>query len=580
MRVTRKQPSLQLPRWRFYFVALALFVLVIALVAHLSRLQVMPGEDRGYEFLQGQGNARTVRTEVISAHRGMISDRHGRPLAVSTPVVSLWMNPSIFNGTDADVSKLASLLELNSSALAKKLARYGEKQFIYLKRHVKPALADQVLALGFAGVGGQREYRRFYPAGEVTSHVVGFTDVDDQGQEGIELSFDEWLTGQQGAKQVLKDLKGRVVEDLSLIREAEPGKDVTLSIDLRLQYLAYKELKKAVTKHRAKSGSVVVLDVTTGEILAMVNQPAYNPNDRSTLDVAALRNRAIIDQFEPGSTMKPLTVLAALETGRYHAGTIINTSPGRIKVGRKTLLDPVNYGEMTVAKVLKKSSQVGITKIALDLEPTHLRETFFRFGVGQATGSGFPGESVGVLPSRERWQPIERATLAFGYGLTTTALQLAQTYSVLANDGVKKPISLLRVDGDVQGDQVAEVDHARDVVKMLSTVTERGGTATRASLLEYKAAGKTGTAHKVGKTGYEEDNYTALFAGMAPADNPRLVSVVIIDEPKAGGYHGGEAAAPVFGGIVGESLRILGVPPERAIEMAEMPAAVNDGALL
>ncbi len=549
-------------RWRFYCVGVALCVLAGSVAWHVASLQVLPGKEKGYEFLQDQGQARTLRTESISAYRGVITDRNGEPLAVSTPVQSIWANPQLLREAPHTLPALAKALDMDLAGLQEKLSRYRDKEFVYLKRHLPPHLGEKVLALNTPGVFAQQEYRRFYPAAEVTAHVVGFTDIDDQGQEGMELAYDEWLTGTAGAKQVLKDLKGHVVKEVQLLRAAQPGKDLRLSLDLRLQYLAYRELKAAVQEQGAKSGSVVVLDTQTGEILAMANQPAYNPNDRANIRSSALRNRAITDQFEPGSTVKPLTVMAALETGRYSPNTRIDTNPGYLRVGKKTLLDPVNYGVIDLTRVLTKSSQVGLSKLALKMDPLVIRDMFFRLGLGQDTGTGFPGESVGILPNHTRWQPIVQANFAFGYGLSLTPLQLAQAYSVIANDGIKRPVSLIKVNDRPVGEPVVSSTHTRRLVNMLKTVAEKGGTGTRAQLPDYPVAGKTGTVHKVSGHGYADDRYISLFAGMAPADKPRLVAVVMINEPSRGKYYGGEVAAPVFAKVVGGALRLLQVPPQ------------------
>ncbi|WP_439136077.1 peptidoglycan D,D-transpeptidase FtsI family protein [Pseudomaricurvus sp.] len=562
--------TVTIARWRFALAVLLLAVLMAALLWHVALLQVVPGEDKGFEFLQGQGDARTVRTEVIPAHRGVITDRKGEPLAVSTPLVSLWANPSELKSDAVEVAALAEALDVSEVGLRKKLERYQHKEFVYLKRNMPPQKAENILANRWSGVYGRTEYQRFYPAGEVTSHLVGFTNIDERGQEGIELAYNDWLSGHSGSKRVLKDRKGRVIKDDGQLKAPEAGKDIHLSIDLRLQYLAYRELKQAVAENQASSGSLVMLDVKTGEVLAMVNQPSYNPNDRTGIKVSALRNRAITDQFEPGSTMKPLTVLAALESGRYHPHTMIDTSPGYIRVGKKTLLDPVNYGVIDLTKVITKSSQVGISKVALDLEPDVVRNMFYRLGFGQGTGVGFPGEGVGVLPSRSRWSDIERANFAFGYGMSATALQLAQAYGVVANYGVKKPVSLLRLSDDKKsdlsadelGDQVVTSQISHDVVDMLKTVMGSTGTARKAQIEAYPAAGKTGTVHKVGKEGYVYNRYRSVFAGMAPADNPRIVVVVNIEDPSSGKYHGGEVAAPVFSKVAEGALRLMHVPPE------------------
>ena len=557
----KKADKTTIYRWRFYGVALVLFVIVLLLVWHLIQLQVLPDSKRGFKFLQNQGLARTLRMESIPAYRGVITDRYGEPLAMSTPVVSLWANPQQLNVSPEKWPVLAKALGIDESKLADKIHRFRKKEFMYLDRQLAPANAEKVLSLSIAGVYGKQEFQRFYPAGEVTAHLLGFTNVDDQGQEGVELAYDEWLSGTSGRKQVLKDLSGRIIKDVAQLETATSGKDISLSIDLRLQYLAYRELKAAVKAHDAASGSMVLLDAKTGEVLAMVNQPSFNPNDRSRLTTGALRNRAMTDQFEPGSTMKPLTIMAALETGRYTSDTKIDTHPGYFRVGRKTLLDPVNYGVMDLTKIITKSSQVGLTKVSLDLEPTDIRDLFFRLGLGQSTGTGFPGESVGILPNHAKWQPIVQANFSFGYGLALTTLQLAQAYSVIADNGLKKPVSILKLDGAPPSKEVVDKKVANQVVEMLKTVVLPGGTAKRANVENYVVAGKTGTVHRVGKGGYADNRYTSLFAGFAPANDPEIIAVVVVNEPSRGQYYGGEVAAPVFASVVERSLQLLQVPP-------------------
>ncbi|WP_373096170.1 peptidoglycan D,D-transpeptidase FtsI family protein [Zhongshania sp.] len=561
-----KQAKVQISPWRFRIVVGGLLLLAFLLAWRTLTLQVLD-VDRGYQFLQGQGNARTNRTEVIPAHRGIISDRNGEPLAVSTPVASIWANPQELQNAKGDWAKLAGALDMSTSELSRRVERYRESQFMYLRRHVAPAAAQALMQMKIPGVYLQREYRRFYPAGEVTAHILGFTDVDDRGQEGLELTYDEWLNGTPGRKRVLKDLYGNIIREIDAGEAASPGKDVQLSIDLRLQYLAYRELKAAINRTGAKAGSVVIIDSETGEVLALVNQPSFNPNNRSQLSPDALRNRAVIDMFEPGSTVKPLTMVAALESGKYQPDTQINTNPGYIKVGPKVLEDHRNYGVITVAEVLKKSSQVGTTKIALSLDEHDVWGVFDRFGLGRTTSSGFPGESNGMLPNRPNWRAIERATFAFGYGITTTNLQLAQAYSVFANRGVFQQVTMLKRTEKATQQQVISAKIARQIVDMLEEVTELGGTATRAQVDAYRIAGKTGTSHKAVAGGYAEDRYFSIFAGVAPASNPRIVAVVTIDEPK-GDYFGGLVAAPVFSKVVSDALRLLNIAPDN-IEAAE-----------
>ncbi len=557
-----------MPAWRFSLVVFLLAGLAVLLIWRVVSLQLL--ETR---FLQNQGDARTIRTQNIPAYRGVITDRNGEPLAVSTPVASIWINPKHMQGLVQDLKPLAKLLEMPAASIQKKIIDNRERGFVYLRRHMSPEQAKAIMALKIKGVNNQQEYKRYYPAAEVAAHLVGFTNIDDRGQEGLELAYDEWLRGSEGSKRVLKDLHGSVIRDIDQQREAESGKELTLSIDMRLQYMAYRELKSMLQSSKAKAGSVVVVDSYTGEVLAMVNQPSYNPNNRNRLNPAHMRNRAMTDVFEPGSTVKPFTVLAALESGKYKPTTLVDTNPGYIRVGKKSLLDPVNYGVIDVTKILTKSSQVGISKMALDIDEQSTWELFGRFGLGRDVGSGFPGERAGQMPSRANWRPIEIVNFAFGYGLSVTPVQLAQAYAVLANGGLMQPISLLRKDQQEQGVRIVNTHQAKQVVAMLKTVTEKGGTGTGAQIATYTVAGKTGTVHKVGSNGYADDKYRAIFAGMAPADNPRLVAVVMIDEPGIEMYHGGEAAAPLFSKVMADALRLLDVTPDKLSELKEAVAA-------
>ncbi len=557
--------------WRLAVVGIFFLMLAMVLCWRFVSLQVVPaaaGAKLGPDILLKRAASQLLRKETLPAHRGVITDRNGEPLAVSTPVVSLFADPRELLQQQADWHRLAVALGHDPDYLADRIRRKASKRFIYLKRRMSPAAAEEIKKLGIDGVYGQNEYQRFYPAGEVTAHLVGFTNIDDQGQEGIELAFNGWLKGTPGKKQVVKDLHGHIIKDVKQLSEARPGKPMALSIDLRLQYIVYKELKSAVKRVNASSGSVVLLDVKTGEVLAIANQPSFNPNDRSQLKPFQMRNRAATDIYEPGSTVKPLTMVAALESGKYQPSTLINTSPGRIRVGRKVLLDPVNYGEISLTKVITKSSQVGTSKIALSLEPERIRDVFYRVGLGQSTGSGFPGEGVGVLPNRGRWRPIEQATLAFGHGLSVTTLQLAQAYAVLASGGDRRPLSLLKVTSAPIPENVIDPSIAKQVLGMLKTVTKKGGTAKRANVEGYEVAGKTGTIHKVGRTGYEGSRYIAVFAGIAPADKPEVVAVVMINDPKGDEYYGGEVAAPVFSNIISKTMRLLGVPTTEAQRVA------------
>jgi cell division protein FtsI (penicillin-binding protein 3) len=537
---------------------MAFFALVASsLVARAVHLQVLDTE-----FLNQQADTRHLRTESISAHRGTILDRNGEPLAISTPVDSIWVNPNELAGAIDKIPQLAKALEQNPETLMRRITRSMDKEFLYLKRHLNPSTAQRVMALKLPGVNVQREYRRYYPASEVTGHLVGFTNIDDQGQEGLELAMNYWLEGEPGAKRVLKDRLGRSIENVESIRPPHHGKDLRASIDLRLQYLAYRTLKAAVKSHNARSGSVVILDVKTGEVLAMVNQPTYNPNDRSQFVAARYRNRAITDIFEPGSSIKPLIVAAALESGQYRPSSVVDTSPGFVWVGAKKIEDSRNLGRISLTTILSRSSNVGVTKLAMTLQPDQLWGTMTEFGLGEMTTSGFPGESAGMLTHFSNWRPISQATIAYGYTVAVTPLQLAQAYAVIGNGGVMQPISLIATDENVNGDRVVSDETAIAVRRMLEEVVRPGGTGTKASVDGYRIAGKTGTAWKAAKGGYSEDKYISIFAGLAPASNPRLATVVVIDEPSGELYYGSDVAAPVFADVMTESLRLLAVPPD------------------
>jgi cell division protein FtsI (penicillin-binding protein 3) len=530
-----------------------------AILARAVQLQLLD-----QEFLARQGDARHLRVASIAAHRGMITDRNGEPLAVSTPVDSLWANPEELLSETERMPELAKALGWSRDRLLELVTRNSGREFVYLVRHMPPHRAAQVLALDIPGVYSRREYRRYYPAGEVTGHVVGFTNVDDQGLEGLELAYDPWLAGKPGAKRVLRDRLGRTIEDVESIQAPSPGRDLRTSLDLRLQYMAYRALKKAVTRHAAKGGAVVVLDVETGEVLAMANQPGFNPNDRRRYNVSRFRNQAATDIFEPGSSIKPFIVAAALESRKYRADSVLDTSPGYIVVGAKTIEDKHNLGRISLTTVLTKSSNVGASRIALSLEPAQLWSVLDAFGIGQLTASGFPGESAGLLTHFERWREIGQATLAYGYGLSVTPLQLAKAFAILGSDGLSRPVTLVATDGVPEAEtRVIAAQTAHDVIGMLETVVAPGGTATRAAVPGYRIAGKTGTARKATAGGYSEKLYTAVFGGLAPASRPRLATVVVIHEPSDGAYYGGEVAAPVFAEVVAGSLRILGIPPDQ-----------------
>ena len=537
---------------------IAFFALAaVALVARAVQLQVV-----NKDFLNRQADTRHLRTEKISAHRGAITDRNGEPLAISTPVDSIWANPQELSSAVDRVPELARILQVDPDQLMRRITRSMDKEFLYLKRHLSPQTADQILTMKLPGVNVLREYRRFYPAGEVTGHLVGFTNIDDDGQEGLELAFNHWLAGESGAKQVLKDRLGRAVENVASIRPPRHGKGLRSSIDLRLQYLAYRALKGAIQKHRAESGSIVILDIDTGEVLAMVNQPSYNPNDRSQYSAERYRNRAITDIFEPGSSIKPLILAAALESGRYRANSMVDTSPGYVVVGPKRIEDTSDLGRVSLTTVLSRSSNVGITKIAMSLEADQLWQSMTRFGFGALTSSGFPGESAGLLTHYNDWRQISQATLGYGYGVSVTPLQLTQAYAVLGTNGQIRPISLVALDAPNVGSKIISSETAGSIRTMMEEVVRPGGTGSEASVIGYRIAGKTGTSWKFAPGGYSEDKYFSIFAGLAPASDPKLAAVVIIDEPTGELYYGGDVAAPVFGDVMTESLRLLAIAPD------------------
>ena len=532
-------------------------------------------------FLKDQGDARHLRVVAIPAHRGKILDRNGDPLAISTPVDSVWADPRELAANADRWPQLAGLLGLDAKRLERLSGQGGEREFVYLKRHLAPQLASKVAQAGVPGVYLRREYRRYYPLGEVAAHVVGFTNVDDVGQEGMELAFDERLRGVAGAHRVLRDRLGRVVEEVESIRLPKAGGDLVLSLDRRIQYLAYRALLGAVKRSQARGGSVVVLEARTGEVLAMVNQPAYNPNNRADRVSSRYRNRAVTDLFEPGSTVKPFTVAAALESGRFNVASEVDTDPGTLKIGKYTVSDHRNYGLIDLSTLVQKSSNVGAARLALAMEPRELWQLFRRVGFGSGTGSGFPGEVDGVLNHYFDWGDIHRATLSFGYGMSVSALQLAQAYTVLANDGRFVRISFERVDRPLEGIPVMASATAQSLRKILESVVGPQGTAQRARVAGYRVGGKTGTVRKSISGGYAEDRYHAVFAGMAPMAQPRLVVVVIIDEPGGEEYYGGQVAAPVYAEIMARSMRALGVPPDdpamvkRQADFGPAPATVS-----
>lgn len=570
------EQSLQFYPGRRRFVLGLLLIAAALLVWRLVDLHVLRKD-----FLQGEGDARALRVVSMAAHRGMIVDRHGEPLAISTPVDSVWANPGDVQFEGKQRAQLARLLGMSSEQLQKSISTHSKREFVYLQRHVHPDLAQQIINLKIPGVSLQREYRRYYPTGEVSGHVLGFTNIDDIGQEGMELAYDDWLRGHAGSKRVIKDRLGHVIADVESIESPQPGKNLQISIDRRLQYLAYTELKAAVQKHKALSASLVMMDVKTGEILAMVNQPTFNPNNRKDLQGKRYRNRAVTDLFEPGSTIKPFTIAAALDAGLYQADTMIDTSPGFYKVGTNTVRDTRNYGSIDVASVIMKSSNVGASKIALSLPAERIWALFRKVGFGEITSSGFPGESSGLLTDYKKWRDIDRATLAFGYGMSVTPLQLAQAYTVFARQGKMQPATMLRVGEGHDSPApipVMKASTAKSVLRMLESVVTTEGTGIQAQVRGYRVAGKTGTARKSGVGGYVDDRYVAVFAGLAPVSNPRIVTVVMVNEPGGKEYYGGLVAAPVFAHVTAGALRLLNVAPDNLNNGAHMAGIVTPSA--
>jgi cell division protein FtsI (penicillin-binding protein 3) len=555
-------------RVRARLLACLVAVLALTLLARALQLQVF---DR--QFLAEQGDMRYARVAKMPAHRGAVLDRFGEPLAVSSPVDTVWVNPPELAQASDEIPRLARALKRDSQWLAQRVTSNLDRQFLYVARHMDPSEATRIKALGIPGVYLLREYRRYYPNGEVTGHLLGFTNLDEAGQEGLELAYDQSLAGLDGSKRVIQDGHGRTVQNVESIRAPRPGEDLYTSLDLRIQYLAYRELKAAIRTHRARAGSVIVIDVQTGEVLAMVNQPSFNPNDRAQYEVGRYRNRAATDIFEPGSSIKPFVVAAALSSGRYRPDSVIDTTP--IKVGIKTIQDKHDLGVIDLAQVLARSSNVGMAKIALSLEPDQLHGTLRALGFGDVTASGFPGESAGLLSSAAHWRPIGIATMAYGYGLSVTPLQLAQAYTTIGALGVHRPITFRRVQEPGPALRVLPEKISRDLLGLLVQAVQVGGTGTKAAVPGYRVAGKTGTAWKATAGGYSTDRYLAVFAGVVPASQPRLAAVVLIDEPGGALYYGGDVAAPVFSAVMSGALRLMSVAPDDLARVA--PAALAEG---
>jgi len=561
---------------RYILMGISLLMVVSGLVWRVVTLHVFE-----QSFLQNQGDLRTLRVVGTPAHRGMITDRNGEPLAISTPVQSVWINPKEFDPGHPQLLALAATLDISIDQILDKAARHAGREFSYLKRHITPTIATQIQSLQIPGIRLKSEYRRYYPAGEVTSQVVGVTNIDDHGKEGLELALDEWLRGAAGSKRIIRDRRGREVQIVEGLKEMQSGQDVILSLDQRLQYLAYRELKAAVVSSGAAAGSAVVLDVQTGEVLAMVNQPSFNPNVRVQLRAdGCYRNRAVTDMFEPGSVMKTFSVVSALQHGEITPTTLVDTSPGRLMIGKHWVSEDnaKDFGVINVATILQKSSNVGISKLTLALPPENLLDTYSKVGFGASTGSGFPGETGGTLVQPPKQGAFVLATMAFGYGMSVTPLQLAQAYAVLGAGGVKRPVTFVKQSDIAAGEQVIDPVVARQVVKMLSSIVEQGGGA-KAKVVGYHTAGKTGTARKVAATGgYDKDRHVAVFAGLAPASNPRFAIVVMVDDPKTELYYGSQLAAPLFSKIAAGALRLFNVPPDMIDNQGLRVAQINERA--
>lgn len=550
--------------WRFYLLLTVIMLAVGGLAWRVFNLAILD-----QHFLKHEGDERVLRMVSTPAFRGMIMDRNGAPLAVSTRVYSVWVNPQEFEPSMKEAHELAKILGMNSSKIFGMITKHKKlkREFLYLKRGQPPAIAAQMKALHVRGLYTQDEYRRYYPEGEVVAQVIGFTNIDDRGQEGLEFAYNDWLAGEPGKKWVIKDRLGRIISDVQVEQDQRPGHDLILSIDRRIQYLAYRELLKGVTEHQARSGSVVVLDARTGEILAMVNAPSFNPNHRPARMNEILRNRAVTDTFEPGSTIKPFSISLALRSKHFTPETIINTSPGWMRVGKNLVRDHANVGEATLTDIIKRSSNVGIAKVMLTLSPDAFWNVLKNVGFGEPTEIAFPGEQTGSLVHHHPWGQFVYATMTIGYGLSANTLQLARAYNVLANNGKKLPVSLLRLNQTPEGKQVIDSKITKQLLAMMETVVGKGGTAEVVNVPGYRIAGKTGTSKIAGAGGYKGHHYVSSFVGIAPISKPRLVIAVIISDPQGRQYYGGYVSGPVFSHIMEGALRILDVPPD------DLPAA-------
>ena len=564
---TAVNPALQLrlPLWRSRMMLALVFAGFMALIARAMYLQAWNND-----FLQAKGESRYSRVLEISATRGKITDRHGEILASSTPVKSVWAIPEDVKASAEQLAQLAAALQLPPEELNQKLAQ-ADREFVYLKRQLPPEQAERVTQLNLAGIHQQREFRRFYPAGDVAAHVLGFTGIDGEGQEGIELAYQKDLVGKPGSRRVIKDRRGNIIEDVAGVTTPREGRDLALSIDSKIQFLAYSQLKNAVEAHKAKAGGIIVLDARTGEVLALANLPAYNPNNRSALTGAQLRNRVLTDTFEPGSTIKPFTAALALDLARVRPDTVIQTAQGKLTIGTSTISDSHPHGALTVAEIIQKSSNVGTARLAQKMSAEEMWESFHKAGFGVAPQVQFPGAVAGKVRAAKTWRPIEQVTMSYGYGLSASLLQLARAYTVFARDGDMVPLTFLKADGPAHGTPVFSSETARAVRLMLEMAAGPAGTAPRAQVMGFRVAGKTGTAHKQEHGGYAEHKYRASFVGFAPASDPRIVVAVMLDEPSTGKYFGGEVAAPVFSAVAGGALRQLGVAPDAPMKPIVLP---------
>lgn len=556
--------ALKLPVWRSRVVLFLLFAAFLALAARALWLQGI-----STEFLQKQGESRYARTLELPATRGKITDRNGQVLASSVPVKAIWAIPEDALEAPKDkLRSLAKLLDMTEGELRKKLD--SDRSFVYLKRQVEQDVANKIVKLGIPGIETRKEYKRFYPEAGVTAHVVGFTNIEDAGQEGMELASQKSLAGMTGSRRVIKDRLGRIVEDIESIREPHDGKDLVLSIDSKIQYIAFSQLKEAVEKHKAKAGGIVVLDAKTGEVLALANLPTYDPNNRSVLTGAQLRNRVMTDTFEPGSTLKPFTVALALDTNRITPASTFQTSPGKMTIGTATIGDSHEHGLLTVSEIIQKSSNIGTAKIALQMPPHEMWELFTATGFGQQPRFGFPGAVAGRVRPYKSWRPIEQATMSYGHGISVSLIQLARAYTIFARDGDLIPLSFLKLDQAPVGQRIISEKTARDSRAMLETVVSPEGTAPKAQVPGYRVGGKTGTAYKIVGGKYVR-NYVASFVGFAPASDPRIIVAVMVDEPTSGHY-GGDVAAPVFAAVTASALRAMNVAPDSSVTDIIIPA--------